>query len=180
MSKRLFDELPESSYRSTADGLQQRRDGGKRFPRRWRIKDAVELVDGEPSIATTIHLDQGGHRTPEEAVDLLEGDAAILRRFAGPKPKAILQGVEQCKTPLDATAYACAYPNQARSRLDKAELRVVAGNAVHLALGNPKVQGHRREALRTQPTLGLLRRLQCRQEPGPLPWELRNQDANSM
>src|SRR5574337_803698 len=149
MSKRLFGELPESSYRSIADGLQQRRDGGKRFPRRWRIKDAVKLVDGEPSIATTIHLDQGGHGTPEEAVGRFQGRAVIRRRLTGSQSKTILQGVEQCKTPLDATAYACAYPKQARSRLDKAELRVVAGNAVHLALGNPKVQGHRRESLRT-------------------------------
>jgi len=50
-----------------------------------------------------------------------------------------MESVEQCQTVLNAAAHACAYPNQAGSRFDKAKLRVVAGNAVHLALGNPEV-----------------------------------------
>jgi hypothetical protein len=135
----LFDKLPEGSYRSVAGRLQQGRGGDERFAERWRIKNAVESVRAEPSIAAVIHLDQRGHPTPEEAVGLFEGDAAILRRLAGPEPKAVLQGVEQCKTALDATAHACTHPNQAGSRLGKAELRVLGGHAVHLALGNPEV-----------------------------------------
>ncbi|CBE67916.1 protein of unknown function [Candidatus Methylomirabilis oxygeniifera] len=86
-----------------------------------------------------IHLDDRGHRTSEEAVSLFEGDAVILRRLADREPKAVLESVEQCQTTLDATADTRAYPNQARSRLGKPKLRVVAGNTVHLALGNPKV-----------------------------------------
>jgi hypothetical protein len=139
MGEGLLAKLFEGSHGSVAARLQQGRDGDKRFPRRWRIKDAVEPVRAEPSIAAVIHLDQRGHPTPEEAVGLFEGDAVIRRRLAGPKPKAVLKGVEQCQTTLDAAAHACAYPNQAGSRLDKAELRVVGGNSVHLALGNPEV-----------------------------------------
>jgi len=139
MGERLFAKLFEGGHRSVAGWLQQGRGGDEIFPRRWRIKDAVEPVRIEPSIAAAIYFDDRGHRTSEEAVGLFKGDAVIQRRLAGPKPKAVLQGVEQCQTTLDATAHACAHSNQAGSRLDQTELRVVGGNSVHLALGNPEV-----------------------------------------
>jgi hypothetical protein len=91
------------------------------------------------SIAAVIHLDHRGHPTPEEAVGLFESDAVIRRRLAGPKPKAVLEGVEQCKTTLDATAHACTHPNHSGSRFDKAELGVLGGNSVYLARGNPEM-----------------------------------------
>jgi hypothetical protein len=139
MGEGLLAKLFDGSHRSVVTRLRQGGDGGKRFPRRWRIKDAVEPVRIEPSIAAAIYFDQGGHRTPEEAVDLFEGDATIWRRLAGSEPKAVLKGVEQCRTTLNAAAHACTYPDQTGSRFDKAELGVVGSNAVHLALGNPEV-----------------------------------------
>lgn len=139
MGEGLFDKSPEGSHRTVARWLQQGRDGGERFSRRWRIKNVVDPVRVDPSIAPVIYFDDRGHGTPEEAVGLFEGDAMIRRRLAGSQPKAVLEGVEQCKTTLDTAAYACAHPNDAGSWPDKTELRVVAGNTVHLALGNPKV-----------------------------------------
>lgn len=123
------------------------------------INNAVEPVRIEPSIAAVIYLDQRGYPTPEEAVGFFEGDAVIRRCLAGPEGKAILESVEQCQTTLNATAYTCTNPNQASSRLDKAELRVMGDDSVHLARGDPEVCGDSNEALRTQPTLGPLRRL---------------------
>src|SRR5574337_889793 len=109
MRERMSAKLFNGSYRSVARWLQQGGGGGERFPRRWRSKDTVEPVRREPSITPMIYLDHGSHGTPEEAVDLFEGDAVILRRLAGPEPKAVLQDVEQCKTALDATAHASAH-----------------------------------------------------------------------
>ncbi len=121
------------------------------------INNAVEPVRIEPSIAAVIYLDQRGYPTPEEAVGFFEGDTVIRRCLTGSQSKTVLQGVEQCQTTLNATAYTCTNPNQASSRLDKAELRIMGGNSVHLALGNPKVRGDSDEALRTQPAIGPLR-----------------------
>src|SRR5574337_1963082 len=91
-----------------------------------------------------IHLDQRRHPTPDEAGGLFKGDTVIRRRLAGLEPKAVLQGVEQGEPALDTAAHACPDPNQAGSGLDKAELRVLGDDAVHLAFGNPEVKADRK------------------------------------
>lgn len=82
------------------------------------IEQSVELVGADSSITAMIHLDDRGHGTPEEAVGLFESEALIRRRLARLDSQALLQGVQQCETALDAAAYAGAHPNQAVSRFD--------------------------------------------------------------
>ena len=95
-----------------------------------------------------VHLDHRRHRAVEGAVELLQRQPAVGGGAPGGHPGFALDRVQHVEAAPHAAGNPRADPHDASTRLLEAQLRIVGGDAVHIAPGHPEMLGHRDQRLR--------------------------------
>ena len=145
--------------------------GGGEGRVRGRGEQGVHRAHFDPPAMLALHLHHRRHRAVERAVEPLERDRAVGGRRARRDTEAPLAGGQHVEPAPDAAREPHADAHHAAAGLGEPELRIVRGDAVHLAARHAEMIRRLLQRRGREPAIAVLERVQRGQQPGPLAGE---------